>query len=304
MKLLVVCGATATGKSDLAISLAQHFDGEIVNADSMQIYRGMDIGTAKLSVEEREGIVHHLLDVLDVNQDSTVAWYQSAARAVITDIHARGKNAIVVGGTGLYIKSILDELNFPDTDPTVRKNLEKELESIGLNALFERLEKLDPAAAIAIDRANSRRVIRALEVIEITGKPFTANLPREASTRYPGAAQFGLVMDREKLNERISARVDRMWDEGFVSEVETLLGFGIKEGRTAQLALGYSQIIAYLEGRMSQDEASEDTKRATRQYARRQETWFSRDERITWISPVQPRLQTVLAHLEKLDSLQ
>jgi tRNA dimethylallyltransferase len=302
MKLLVVCGATATGKSQLAISLAQHFDGEIVNADSMQIYRGMDIGTAKLSVEEREGIVHHLLDVLDVNQDSTVAWYQSAARAAITDIHARGKCAIVVGGTGLYIKSILDELNFPDTDPAVRKNLEKELESIGLNALFERLEKLDPAAAIAIDRANSRRVIRALEVIEITGKPFTANLPREASTRYPDAAQFGLVMDREKLNERISARVDRMWDEGFVSEVETLLGRGFKDGRTAQLALGYSQIIAYLDGRISQDEAREDTKRATRQYARRQETWFSRDARITWISPVQPHLQTVLAHLEKLDS--
>ena len=302
MKLLVVCGATATGKSQLAISLAKHFDGEIVNADSMQIYRGMDIGTAKLSVEEQEGIVHHLLDVLDVNQDSTVAWYQSAARTVITDIHARGKSAVVVGGTGLYIKSILDELNFPDTDPVVRKNLEKELEGIGLNALFERLEKLDPAAAIAIDRANSRRVIRALEVIEITGKPFTANLPREASTRYPDAAQFGLVMDREKLNERISARVDRMWDEGFVSEVETLLGRGIREGRTAQLALGYSQIIAYLEGRISQDEAREDTKRATRQYARRQETWFSRDERITWISPVQPRLLTVLAHLEKLDS--
>ena len=302
MKLLVVCGATATGKSQLAISLAKHFDGEIVNADSMQIYRGMDIGTAKLSVEEQEGIVHHLLDVLDVNQDSTVAWYQSAARTVITDIHARGKSAVVVGGTGLYIKSIVDELNFPDTDPVVRKNLEKELEGIGLNALFERLEKLDPAAAISIDRANSRRVIRALEVIEITGKPFTANLPREASTRYPDAAQFGLVMDREKLNERISARVDRMWDEGFVSEVETLLGRGIREGRTAQLALGYSQIIAYLEGRISQDEAREDTKRATRQYARRQETWFSRDERITWISPVQPRLLTILAHLEKLDS--
>ena len=302
MKLLVVCGATATGKSQLAISLAHHFDGEIVNADSMQIYRGMDIGTAKLKVEEREGVVHHLLDVLDVNQDSTVAWYQSAARAAISEIHGRGKSAIVVGGTGLYIKSILDELNFPDTDPAVRKRLEKELESAGLNALFERLEKLDPAAAIAIDRANSRRVIRALEVIEITGKPFTANLPREASTRYPDAAQFGLVMDRGKLNERISERVDRMWDEGFVSEVETLLGSGIKDARTAQLALGYSQIIAYLEGRMSQDEAREDTKRATRQYARRQETWFSRDERITWISPAQPRLQSVLAHLEKLDS--
>jgi len=302
MKLLVVCGATATGKSQLAIALAHHFDGEIVNADSMQIYRGMDIGTAKLSVEEREGIVHHLLDVLNVNQDSTVAWYQSAARAAITDIQARGKSAIVVGGTGLYIKSILDELNFPDTDPAVRRNLENELESIGLNALFERLEKLDPAAAIAIDRANSRRVIRALEVIEITGKPFTANLPREASTRYPDVAQFGLVMDREKLNERISARVDRMWDEGFVSEVEALLGLGITDARTAQLALGYSQIIAYLEGRISQDEAREDTKRATRQYARRQETWFSRDERITWISPVQPHLQSVIAHLEKLDS--
>ncbi len=302
MKLLVVCGATATGKSQLAISLAHHFDGEIVNADSMQIYRGMDIGTAKLKVEEREGIVHHLLDVLNVNQDSTVAWYQSAAREAITDIHTRGKSAIVVGGTGLYIKSILDELNFPDTDPAVRKNLEKELERIGLNALFERLEKLDPAAAIAIDRANSRRVIRALEVIEITGKPFTANLPREASTRYPDAAQFGLVMDRETLNERISARVDRMWEEGFVSEVETLLGLGLTDARTAQLALGYSQIIAYLDGRVSQDEAREDTKRATRQYARRQETWFSRDERITWISPVQPHLQSVLAHLEKLDS--
>lgn len=302
MKLLVVCGATATGKSQLAIALAHQFDGEIVNADSMQIYRGMDIGTAKLNVEEREGIVHHLLDVLDVNQDSTVAWYQSAARETITEIHSRGKSAIVVGGTGLYIKSILDELNFPDTDPEVRKNLEQELENIGLNALFERLEKLDSAAAIAIDRANARRVIRALEVIEITGKPFTANLPREASTRYPDARQFGLVMDREKLDERISARVDRMWEEGFVAEVETLLQGGLTDARTAQLALGYSQIIAYLDGKMNQDEAREDTKRATRQYARRQETWFSRDERITWISPAQPHLQSVLRHLEKLDS--
>jgi len=304
MKLLVVCGATATGKSQLAISLAHHFDGEIVNADSMQIYRGMDIGTAKLSVEEREGIVHHLLDVLDVNQDSTVAWYQSTARTVITDIQARGKSGIVVGGTGLYIKSILDELNFPDTDPAVRKELERELESIGLNALFERLEKLDPAAAIAIDRANSRRVIRALEVIEITGKPFIANLPREASRRYPDAVQFGLVMDRGKLNEQISARVDRMWDEGFISEVDRLLEAGITSARTAQLALGYSQIIAYRKGLLSEDEAREDTKRATRQYARRQETWFSRDDRITWISPTQPRLHSVLAHLEKLDSKQ
>ena len=301
MSVIVVCGATATGKSELAIAIARHFDGEIINADSMQIYRGMNIGTAKLTMKERQGVPHHLLDVLDVNQDSTVAWYQSAARAAITDIQSRGKRAVVVGGTGLYIKSILDELNFPDTDPAVRESLEKELESIGLDALFERLEKLDPAAAIAIDRANSRRVIRALEVIVITGKPFTANLPRAESTRYPDAQQFGLVMDREKLGERISARVDQMWKAGFIDEVDALLNAGITDGRTAQLALGYSQIIAFRNGLMSQDEAREDTKRATRQYARRQETWFSRDARITWISPVQPRLERVLAHLEKIN---
>ncbi|CAB5008876.1 unannotated protein [freshwater metagenome] len=206
-----------------------------------------------------------------------------------------------MGGTGLYIKSILDELNFPDTDPLVRQSLEIELERIGLNAMFERLEKLDPAAAIAIDRANARRVIRALEVIEITGKPFTANLPREESTRYPDARQFGLVMDRESLDVRISARVDRMWEQGFVAEVQSLLAAGITDARTAQLALGYSQIIAFLQGRMTEEQAREDTKRATRQYARRQETWFSRDARITWISPVQERFETVLNHLEKIN---
>ena len=301
MSILVICGATATGKSDLAISLAQHFDGEIINADSMQIYRGMDIGTAKLTVEERQGVRHHLLDVLDVTQDSTVAWYQESARQVIDEIESRGKRPIIVGGTGLYIKSILDELNFPDTDPHTRKSLELELEKIGLDAMYERLQKLDPAAGIAIDRANARRVIRALEVIAITGKPFTANLPREESTRYPDARQFGLVMDRESLDMRISARVDLMWEQGFVSEVQSLLNAGLTEARTAQLALGSSQIIAFLDGRMTQDEAREDTKRATRQYARRQETWFSRDARITWISPVQPRFETVLKHLEKIN---
>ncbi|MEI7541404.1 MAG: tRNA (adenosine(37)-N6)-dimethylallyltransferase MiaA [Actinomycetes bacterium] len=301
MKLIVICGATATGKSDLAISLATHLDAEIINADSMQTYRGMDIGTAKLPIQERAGIPHHMLDVLDVTEDSTVAWYQEKARAAIADIHGRGKDAIVVGGTGLYIKSILDELNFPDTDPVVRAGLELELATIGINPLFERLEKLDPAAAIAIDRANARRVIRALEVISITGKPFTANLPREASTRYPDAVQFGLVMDRENLIERIDQRVDRMWDLGFVAEVEQLLKEGITSGRTAQLALGYSQIIAMKNGLLNEDDAKEDTKRATRQYARRQETWFSRDERITWISQAQPRLETALHHLGQLN---
>ena len=300
MKLVVVCGATATGKSDLAIALAQQINAEIVNADSMQIYKGMDIGTAKLSIEQRAGITHHMLDVLDVTQDSTVAWYQEQARAAISDIHARGKNAIVVGGTGLYIKAILDDLNFPDTDPVVRASLELELATVGIDALFKRLEKLDPAAAIAIDRANSRRVIRALEVIAITGKPFTANLPREASSRYPDAIQLGLVMNREDLSERIALRVDHMWEIGFVEEVDALIGAGITNGRTAQLALGYSQLIAAKNGVLSQDEAKEDTKRATRQYARRQETWFSRDERIQWISQEQPRLETALKHLEKI----
>lgn len=304
MSVIVICGATATGKSDLAVAVAKNFNGEIVNADSMQIYRGMDIGTAKLTLAQRQGIPHHLLDILDVNTDSTVAWYQGVARSAIADIESRGKLAIVVGGTGLYIKSILDELNFPDTNPALRESLEKELADIGLNALFARLEKLDPVAAIAIDRANGRRVIRALEVIEITGKPFTANLPREASTRYPNARQFGLVMDRESLAQCISSRVNRMWEQGFVAEVDALLNAGITDARTAQLALGYSQIIAFRKGIISEDEAREDTKRATRQYARRQETWFSRDARITWISPLQPALESVLAHIEKINLLQ
>ena len=294
MKLIVICGATATGKSDLAVALAQEIDAEIINADSMQLYKGMDIGTAKITMEERKGIAHHLMDLLDVTQDANVAWYQENARAAISEIHARGKNVIIVGGTGLYIKAILDELNFPDTDPVVRAAYELEFATQGIGPLFERLEKLDPAAALAIDKANSRRVIRALEVIKITGKPFTANLPREESSRYPHAQQFGLVMDRDLLSERISNRVDRMWEQGLVAEVEKLMVAGITQGVTAQRALGYAQVIAQIEGKVTEEEAQEETKRATRQYARRQETWFSRDERITWISPSQNALQRIL----------
>ena len=294
MKLIVICGATATGKSDLAVTLAHEIDAEIINADSMQLYKGMDIGTAKITIEERKGVTHHLMDLLDVTQDANVAWYQENARAAISEIHGRGKNVIIVGGTGLYIKAILDELNFPDTDPVVRAALELEFATQGIGPLFERLEKLDPAAALAIDKANSRRVIRALEVIKITGKPFTANLPREESSRYPHAQQFGLVMDRDLLSERISNRVDRMWEQGLVAEVEKLMGAGITKGVTAQRALGYAQVIAQIEGKVTEEEAKEETKRATRQYARRQETWFSRDERITWISPSQNALQRIL----------
>jgi len=294
MKTIVICGATATGKSDLAVSLAQEIGGEIINADSMQIYKGMDIGTAKLTESERAGIAHHLLDVLQVTEDATVAWYQGLARAAVSEIHNRGMHAIIVGGTGLYIKSILDDLNFPDTDAAVRQKLTEEAKEFGIVQLFQRLELLDPAAAAAIDRQNERRVIRALEVIEITGKPFTANLPREDSSLYPDAVQFGLVMDREKLGERVEARVDLMWQMGFVAEVDRLIVDGILEATTARRALGYAQIIAMRNGEITEDVAIEETKRATRQYVRRQETWFSRDARINWISPVQPRLETVL----------
>jgi tRNA dimethylallyltransferase len=297
MKLVVIAGATATGKSALSIALAESIDAEIINADSMQVYRGMDIGTAKITVDERQGIRHHMLDVLDVNQDSTVAWYQSDARAVIDEIHSRGKNVVLVGGTGLYIKAVIDELNFPDTDPMVRHTLNKEAEELGIDSMFERLEKLDPAAALAIDRANLRRIIRALEVIEITGKPFTANLPRLESVRYPNARQFGLVMDREDLSERIDARVNAMFEQGLVAEVEKLISAGLLQGRTAQRALGYSQVISYLNNELSLDAAIEETKRATRQYARRQETWFSRDSRIKWIATRQNRLETILESL-------
>ena len=298
-KVIVICGATATGKSDIALDIAERIGAEIINADSMQLYRGMDIGTAKLKVSERREIPHHLLDVLDVTEDSTVAWYQEHARSAIAEIHSRGLHAIIVGGTGLYIKAILDDLNFPETDPQVRANLEKLGEEFGANYLFERLQELDPAAALAIDRANIRRIVRALEVIEITGKPFTANLPREDSSRFPDALQFGLVMDREHLRDRIDLRVDRMWQEGFVAEVDELITQGIRRGTTAQRALGYAQILAMRDGTLSKDEAKEETKRASRQYARRQETWFSRDQRIQWVATHQPRLETIL---EKINS--
>jgi len=298
MTLIVISGATATGKSELAIAVAQKIGGEIISADSMQLYRGMDIGTAKLSKDERGNIPHHLLDVLDVREDANVAWYQEQARALIDQLGRAGKNVVVVGGTGLYIKAILDDLTFPDTNPEVRNSLNLLAEKIGGPAMHERLAKLDPAAALAIPAENVRRVVRALEVIEITGKPFTANLRRVASTRYPNAIQFGLVMERENLDQRISDRVDRMWQAGLVSEVDQLLAAGLLEGRTAQLALGYAQVIKFRAGDISEDEAREETKRATRQYARRQETWFSRDERINWIAPGTGRLERVLSVID------
>ncbi len=296
MTLIFIVGATATGKSALSLQLADRLKGEIVNADSMQLYRGMDIGTAKLSPQERRGIPHHLIDVLDVNQDASVAEYQGWARSKIDELLGSDKSVIVVGGTGLYVKAILDELNFPDTDPTVRARLSEEADRIGGGAMHERLGRLDPAAAAAIPKENVRRIVRALEVIEITGKPFTANLPRAGASYYPEAKQFGLVMERDDLKERIDRRVDLMWSEGFVGEVRALIEKGITTGKTAKAALGYNQIISFLEGRISEAEAKEETRRATRAYARRQETWFSRDSRIKWLKGgTKERLDSILS---------
>ena len=283
-KLIVICGATATGKSDLAVGIAEEIGAEIVNADSMQLYKGMDIGTAKLTAAERGSVAHHMLDVIDVKSDAGVSWYQELAREKIDELRNSGKSVVVVGGTGLYIKAILDDLNFPETDPDIRAKLNLEADEIGADAMHQRLTELDPAAALAIPKENVRRVVRALEVIEITGAPFTANLPRVDSTKYPDAMQFGLAMERTTLNSRIDLRVAKMWERGFVDEVEGLIDQGILEGKTAQAAIGYAQIIRMKHGVLTQGEAIEDTARATRQYARRQETWFSRDRRITWLS--------------------
>ena len=295
MSLIIICGATATGKSDLAVSLAKEINAEVVNADSMQVYKGMDIGTAKLTTNERQGIAHHLIDVLDIKDDANVAWYQQIAREKIDQILSSGKSVVVVGGTGLYIKAILDDLNFPDTDPAVRQKITEEAERLGNDVMHERLAKLDPAASLAIPKENIRRVIRALEVIELTGKPFTANLPRQESSKYPAAKQFGLVLDRANLDEKIDKRVEDMWAKGFAREVSILMTKGLEQSGTAKKALGYMQIMNYLNGESDEAFAKEETKRVTRAYARRQETWFSRDERIKWLAP-----ESNAARLEKL----
>lgn len=299
MSLIVVCGATATGKSELAVALAQHLGGEIVNADSMQLYKGMDIGTAKLSLDQRGGVTHHLLDVLEISEEANVAWYQEQARAKIDELLSLDKSVVVVGGTGLYIKAILDDLIFPDTDPNVRQKITDQAEELGNEIMHEKLAIADPAAALAIPKENIRRVIRALEVIELTGKPFTANLPRQESLKYPMAQQFGLVLDRKNLDEKIEKRVEDMWAKGFPREVSLLMTAGLEQANTAKKALGYTQIINYLNGECDEAFAKEETKRVTRAYARRQETWFSRDERINWIAPDsgQVRLKKLLASI-------
>ena len=299
MKLIVICGATATGKSDLAVAVAKEINAQVINADSMQLYKGMDIGTAKLTITERNGVEHHLIDVLDIKDDANVAWYQNLARSKIDDVMAAGQSVVVVGGTGLYIKSILDDLNFPDTNPDVRQKITDEAENLGNEIMHQKLAKLDPAAALAIPKENLRRIIRALEVIELTGKPFTANLPREESSRYPNAQQFGLALDRDNLDNKIDERVESMWAKGFAREVTLLMTQGLEQATTAKKALGYSQLMDYLNGECSEDFAQEETKRTTKAYARRQQTWFARDSRINWLeqASTSARLEKLLASI-------
>ena len=299
MSLTVICGATATGKSELAVALAKEINAEVVNADSMQVYKGMDIGTAKLTITQRDAVVHHLIDVLDITEEANVSWYQQLARDKIDELISLGKSVVVVGGTGLYIKAILDDLNFPDTDPQVRDKITEQADQLGNEIMHGKLAKLDPAAALAIPKENIRRVIRALEVIELTGKPFTANLPRQESSKYPNAKQFGLVLDRSNLDEKIDQRVDDMWAKGFAREVSLLMTQGLEQATTAKKALGYSQIMSYLNGECDEEFAKQETKRVTRAYARRQETWFSRDDRIKWLAPdsMQIRLEKLLASI-------
>jgi tRNA dimethylallyltransferase len=278
---VVVVGPTATGKSDLALALAERLGAEIVNADAMQLYRGMDIGTAKVSSEDRRGVPHHQLDVLDLSDDASVAAYQREARADIAAIQERGRRVVVVGGSGLYVRALIDELDFPGTDPAVRAALETRAVAEGAAALHAELEARDPAAAIAIPASNPRRVVRALEVIELTGRPFSATMP--TYTYAVPAVQLGLTMPLEDLDARIDARVHRMWSAGLIAEVSELARRGLRDGRTASRAVGYAEVLAFLNGDVSEETARHAVLTNTRRLARRQLTWFRRDPRVTWL---------------------
>ena len=281
-RVVAVVGPTAAGKTALSLDLAEALGGEIVNTDSMQVYRGMDVGTAKLPEAERRGIPHHLLDVLDVTEPATVAEFQGWAREVIDGCHARGVVPVLVGGSALYTRAVLDRFEFPGTDPTVRTALELLLEAEGPEAMHARLAEVDPVAAAAIIPTNGRRVVRALEVVQITGRPFSATLPR-LEYFYDQAVQVGVDIPRDVLDERIEQRVRHMWEAGLVDEVRRLADAGLREGRTAHRALGYQQVLAYLDGEISEEEAFAQTVAGTRRFARKQDAWFRKDPRITWV---------------------
>lgn len=284
--VVAVVGPTGTGKSDLAVELALALDGEVVNADSMQFYRGMDIGTAKLTIPERRGVPHHLLDILDVREEASVSAFQAEARAAIRGIQARGKRAILAGGSGLYVRAALDVLEFPGTDPAVRARLEAEAEQVGIGVLARRLAAADPDSAARL--RDARRIIRALEVLEVTGRPFSSYMPRREYAL--PAVQIGLDMDRAALHARLAARVGRMVDGGLLAEVRRLDAAGLREGKTASRALGYAQFLRVADGESTVEQAAEQTTVATRQFARRQATWFHADPRVHWLDAVGPDL--------------
>lgn len=292
---VAIVGPTATGKSDLAVQLALTAGGEVINADAMQLYRGMDIGTAKLPAEQRHGVPHHLLDILDVTETASVADYQRRARAVIEDVRRRGLVPILAGGSGLYLTAVLDELVFPGTDAGLRAALEAELTRVGAAALHDRLAGLDPAAAAAILPGNGRRIVRALEVIELTGRPFSAFLPRPGRPLH-GAVLVGIDRDTAELDRRIAVRVEQMFAGGFVDEVRRLLSLGLREGRTASRALGYRQVTAALDGECTLAEAASGTVAATRRFVRRQRSWFRRDARVRWLDGGRPDLLAAVIH--------
>jgi tRNA dimethylallyltransferase len=286
--VVAVVGPTATGKTALAVALARARGGEVVNADSMQLYRGMDIGTAKPDAEERAGVAHHLLDIWHVREAASVAEYRRRARAEIDRLRAAGVVPLLVGGSGLYLRAVLDELDFPGTDPALRGRLEEELAAVGAPALHQRLAAVDPAAAAAILPGNGRRIVRALEVLELTGKPFRAHLPQPRP--HYAAVVVGLDRSPDELDDRVAGRVDRMWRRGFVAEVAALAEEGLREGPTASRALGYAQVLAQLAGELTAEEARERTVAATRRFVRRQRSWFRRDATIAWFDAGRPDL--------------
>lgn len=294
---IAVVGPTATGKSDLALDLAERLGGEIVNIDAMQLYRGMDVGTAKLPPDQRRGIPHHLLDVLDVTETATVAAYQSAAVAVVTDILARGRVPVVVGGSMMYVQALLDQWDFPATDPEVRARWETLLAEGGVAAVHAALRAADPVAADTILPTDGRRMVRALEVVELTGKPFAASAPTIGAPRW-NTRILGVDRETAALDARIEARTALMFDTGLVEEVRTLLDAGLREGQTARRAIGYAQVLAHLDGEYDLAHARERTLIGTRRYVRRQRSWFRRDPRVSWVDGADPELAaTALALL-------
>ncbi len=287
-RVVAVVGPTAAGKSALSIGLAHALDAEVVNADSMQLYRGMDIGTAKLSAAERDGVPHHVLDIWDVTEPASVAEYQRLARAAVDDILARGRVPLLVGGSGLYLRAVLEEFEFPGTDPVLRARLEEELALVGPAPLHARLRAADPVAATNILPGNGRRIVRALEVIELTGAPFTAALPEPRP--FYDAVQIGVDRETGALDERIATRVDLMWAMGLVAETRALVDRGLRAGRTASRALGYQQVLRLIDGELTEPEARAETVRATRRFVRRQRSWFRRDPRVAWLDAARPDL--------------